>query len=155
MRGYFNFCIATFLCLMLSSCPEQSSSVMVTRIISNKTANDVLLDFFEQNESKLKIVIPSNDADTAKENCEFAMGSLQACSVVFSLKVDSIRLNFDDGQVLTYIKDGKDYNFINNKNIMILDIEDPSLNKGYEQVADNVFVFTIEESDYEAAEPIE
>jgi len=140
--------------LFTSACHEPGFSVKVSSIIKNETAKDVVITAFFRGEPYDLLKIASGESDSIQGSCAFERGSVQNCDPVLSLDYDSVRITFNDEKRLTYCNED-DCGLINGKNLLELNIEDPSQNDGYEQVADNVFVFTIEESDYELAEPIE
>ncbi|WP_375578241.1 hypothetical protein ABWH96_14535 [Marivirga tractuosa] len=141
-------------CLSINAC-HQESTIMVTRIINNQTDKPVEINIWVSNNLFEKIKIAENSADTLKSICDIERGQVQNCNPVarWSEGADSVQVIFENESVLTYCISDTYCREINKKNIMDFNIfNTPGVaNNGYEEIEDKVFVFTIEESDYELA----
>jgi hypothetical protein len=136
----------------LISCREQENTFEVTRIIKNDTDYSLQISVYGSGLIYEQVKIGENSADTANSLCVVERSRLASCKVDWSFVADSVQVIFDDQKELIYCSTSMGCN-INDKNIVSLDVLLPNVG-GYEKIAENSYVFTLTEEDYEAAELI-
>ncbi len=145
--------IVVCLMLLITACHDDPV-INVTRIIKNNTEKVVNIKVYSQDFLVEDFIISSFNADTLSAQCAYAMGILQSCSPSWVVEgYDSAQVIFDNQKRITYCLIDSSCDYINGKNMLFLNPESTD-GSGYIESEKDVFIFTIEESDYELAEPI-
>jgi len=140
----------------ISACKDENGQ-QFTRILDNTTDKEIEVMVYSSGALTEEFVIKPQSSDTTIAVCDYSRGTLRNCPLVWFLENDSVKLVFNKVEELKYCKSESICPRVNGKNIMRFSVFPISgeFNGGFKEVSENVFVFTIEESDYELAEPIE
>ena len=143
---------------LIQSCVEHSFLIPVTRVIVNETEIEAQIAVYGSGVLQESIVILEKRADTLISSCAGERGHVVDCPPVWGMgyEFDSVRVVFDDKIYISYCKPKENEGCsVNDKNIMFFNVQGGDQRTGYEEVEDQVFVFTLTQADLDVAIPLE